>query len=108
MMHPQQRKPLRLLTRVRRGTAAMELALLAPFLFFLALGLIEMGRAMMVKVALANAARKGCRTGIRADKSSSDITSEVKNIMTDNGYDTTKFNPPSIGFITITVTDPSG
>jgi hypothetical protein len=28
--------------------------------------------------------------------------------MQDNGFDTTKFNPPSIGTINITVTDPSG
>jgi len=101
-------RPCRLQNLRRQGIAAAEFALLAPLLFFLVLGLIEMGRAIMVKVTLANAARKGCRTGIMAQKSTADIQSEVMNIMTDNGYDSTKFNPPQTGFINITITDPDG
>ena len=36
------------------------------------------------------------------------FTNNVTNVMTDNGFDSTKFNPPTIGAINITVTDPNG
>jgi Flp pilus assembly protein TadG len=92
----------------RSATAVIEFALLCPFLCMIIMGMFELGRAMMVKNILSDAARKACRTGIQRDKGNSDITSEVNNIMSDNGFTAAKFNPPSIGAITITVTDPSG
>src|SRR5205807_9064928 len=66
---------------------------------------------------LSNAVRKGCRTGIQGTASSIDIYNDTVNIMRDNGYDATKFNPAppgttstssNIGSIVITVTNPSG
>ena len=63
---------------------------------------------MNVKTTLSDAARKGCRTGIKRDKANADIVVEVINIMQDNGFDTSKFNPPALGSIVITVTDPNG
>jgi Flp pilus assembly protein TadG len=92
----------------RSGIAAVEFALAAPFLFLIAMGMFELGRAMMVKTALSNAASKGCRTGVLRDKGNADISGVVMNLMQDNGFGTSKFNPPSIGALTITVTDPSG
>jgi hypothetical protein len=74
----------------------------------LVVGMLEMSRGTMVKVTLCNAARKGCQTGIMQAKGNTDITNDVTNIMRDASYDSTKFNPPSIGSITITVTDPTG
>ncbi len=69
----------------RRAAAVAEFALLAPFLVFLILGMFEMARGIMVKQMLNDAARKSCRTGIKAGKTNADINNEVWNIMTDNG-----------------------
>lgn len=92
----------------RRGAATVEMALLAPLFATLMLGMFELSRGMMVKQTLTAAARKGCRTGILHQYGNADITNDATNIMRDNGFDATKFNPPSIGFITITVTAPDG
>jgi len=48
----------------RRGSAAVEFALIAPFFVLISLGMFELGRAMMVKTSLSDAASKGCRAGI--------------------------------------------
>jgi hypothetical protein len=92
----------------RPGGAAVELAVLAPFLVTIMLGMFELSRGLMVKQALGAAARKGCRTGILHQYGNSDIVNDATNIMRDNGFDVTFFNPPQIGAITIVVTDPNG
>jgi Flp pilus assembly protein TadG len=102
---------------VRRAVAAAELACVIPLFGMIILGMFELSRGMIAKETLSNAARKGCRTGIQRDKASMDIYNDAVNIMRDNGYDSSKFNPqapdgsaaaPYIGSITITVTDPNG
>jgi Flp pilus assembly protein TadG len=70
--------------RQRRGIAATEFAILAPFLCALVMGMVEMGRLVMVKETLTNAARKGCRTGVTPGKSYQNILDDVNNILTDN------------------------
>jgi Flp pilus assembly protein TadG len=95
-------------TSKRRGVAAAEFALVCPILAMLFLGMTEMSRMLMVKVALNNAARKGCQTGTLAAKSNSDITSDVTDVMRDNGFTAALFNPPTVGTMTITITDPNG
>jgi Flp pilus assembly protein TadG len=92
----------------RTGSAAVEFALVLPFFCMIILGMFELGRAVNVKNILSDAARKACRTGIKRDKGNTDIIGEVTNIMTDNGFTSTKFSPPAIGSISITVTDPNG
>ncbi len=92
----------------RRAVAAVELAVVVPILGMLMMGMFELSRAMMVKETLCVAARKGCRTGILRQYGNQDIINDATNIMSDNGFGTTTFNPPSIGSITITVTSPSG
>jgi Flp pilus assembly protein TadG len=92
----------------RRAIAAIEFAMVAPLLGLLIVGMMELGRGVMAKTTLCNAARKSCRTGILRQYGNADIVNEVVNIMSDNGYSTTQFNPPTIGSVTITVTDPSG
>jgi Flp pilus assembly protein TadG len=61
----------------RRGTAAIEFAILAPLLITLVLGLIEFGRVMMVEQVLTNAAREGCRTGVLPGNAASDVRNTV-------------------------------
>jgi Flp pilus assembly protein TadG len=100
----------------RSGAAAVECAIVSIFILAPLLGgMFELGRAMLAKETLCNAARKGCRTGIMKQYGSSDIYNDALNIMQDNGYGTNLFNPPSpsggggsIGAINITVTDPNG
>jgi Flp pilus assembly protein TadG len=45
----------------RRGTAAVEFALVAPFLLLLLGGIVELGRAVYDSAALAGAARAGAQ-----------------------------------------------
>jgi Flp pilus assembly protein TadG len=92
----------------RGGAVIVEFALVAPFLCLILLGMFELGRAMMIKTTLSNAARKGCRTGIKRDKGNADLIQQVRDIMNDNGFGSSTFNPPSVGTINITVTAPYG
>jgi Flp pilus assembly protein TadG len=92
----------------RSGVAAVEMAFIAPILVLLAVGMFELSRGVMVRQNLTGAARKGCRTGIIHQYGNSDIINDATNVMQDNGFDTTRFNPPTIGAINITVTDPNG
>jgi Flp pilus assembly protein TadG len=68
----------------RRGIAATEFAILAPFLCALVMGMCEMARLVMVKETLTNAARKGCRTGVTPGKTYQNLLDDVNNILTEN------------------------
>jgi len=72
----------------RRAAASVEFAVLAPFLFFLAMGAFEVGRAIMVREVLTDAARKGCRTGALPGNASANIIADVNDILTDNNIPT--------------------
>jgi Flp pilus assembly protein TadG len=48
----------------RRGVAAAEFAIVAPIFFILIIGIIEVGRAIMVQQVLINAARAGARRAV--------------------------------------------
>ena len=84
-------------TRSGGAVAAVEFAVVAPFLFLLATGAFEVGRGIMVRQMLTDAARKACRTGAFPGKANSDITSDVNDILTDNSV------PTSAATITILV-----
>ena len=84
-------------SRRRRAVAAVEFAVVAPFLFFLAMGAFETGRAIMIRQTLTDAARKACRMGTLPNKANSDITSDANDILTDNSI------PTSAATITILV-----
>ncbi len=73
----------------RWGVAATEFAVLAPFLGALIVGMCELGRAVMVKNVLTNAARKACRTGITPNKGYQNLIDDANNILTDNSISTT-------------------
>lgn len=92
----------------RPAIAAVEMAVLVPVMVAIMLGLFELSRGMQVKQSLTGAARKGCRTGIIHQYGNVDITNDVTAVMQNNGFDTSKFNPPTLGAISIVVTDPSG
>jgi Flp pilus assembly protein TadG len=48
----------------RRGASAVEFAVVAPFLFLTLVGMIEVGRVMMIQHLLTASAREGAREAI--------------------------------------------
>lgn len=93
---------------VRSAVAAVEMAFIVPVLALFMLGMFELSRGMMVKQILTAAARKGCRTGVVQAFGNSDIINDATNVMSDNGFTSSQFNPGTVGAINITVTDPNG
>jgi Flp pilus assembly protein TadG len=69
----------------RRGALTVELAVVAPIVFFIVLGIIDVGRCLMVTHLLNNAAQAGCRAGIVEGQSSSDIKKAVVSALTNTG-----------------------
>jgi Flp pilus assembly protein TadG len=63
----------------------MEFAVVAPVYILILFGIIEISRGLMVKHLLTNAARVGCRTGILAGKSTSDINTSVQSALNGMG-----------------------
>jgi Flp pilus assembly protein TadG len=69
------------LIKQRRGATAVEMALVAPLFFLFALALIEFSRIALVKQALTDAARAGCREAVLATTLSHE---EVESVIRDN------------------------
>lgn len=69
--------PARLPGRGRAAAATVEFAVVAPVFFVLVLGMLEVGRGLMVQHLLLNAARQGCRTGILPGNGNTQISSVV-------------------------------
>lgn len=61
----------------RRGAAVVEFALVSPLLIMLTMGLMEIGRVVMVKQLLINASREGARLAILPGSSTADAKAEV-------------------------------
>ena len=63
----------------RRGATAVEFAFVAPIFFLLVLGMIDLGRMIMIQHAATNAAREGCRKAVLATTvNSTDIENTVR------------------------------
>ncbi len=71
----------RLCRRNRRGTAAVEFALVAPVFFLLVFGMIEFGRMVMVQQVLTNASREGARIGVLDGTTTTLISDTVENYL---------------------------
>jgi len=63
----------------------VEFAVVASVFFVIVLGILEVARGLMVSHLVSNAARLGCRTAILPGKSTEDITSVVKSVLTAEG-----------------------
>lgn len=63
--------------RCRRGVAAVEFALIAPVMFLITFGMIEIGSVMMVKNSLTQASRNGARSASLPMSTSADVYSKV-------------------------------
>jgi Flp pilus assembly protein TadG len=69
-------RPIRIRRR-RRGSAVMELALVAMVLLWLTFGCVEFGYYFFVKNTLQGAAREGCRAGIVPTNTNTEVTDAV-------------------------------
>jgi Flp pilus assembly protein TadG len=83
--HNADRRKIRARGEERRGTAAIEFAVLATLLVTLTLGVAELSRGIRAKAVLIDAARTGCRAGALPGASNSDVTTDLNSILTDNG-----------------------
>lgn len=68
-----------------RGAAAVEFALVAPVFFLVVIGMIEVGRALMVQQALTNASRAGAREAALLATSQSAVLAKVQQCAADMG-----------------------
>jgi Flp pilus assembly protein TadG len=68
----------------RRAAAAVEFALFAPLLGILVVGMLELGRGIIVKEILTDAVRKAGRTAILPNQDNAAIIAEANNIFSDN------------------------
>jgi len=74
-------KLCRLCRRNRGGAAAVEFALVAPVFFGFTLGMVEIGRGVMVQQILTNASREGCRQSVLDGATTSAVNTFVKSYL---------------------------
>ena len=70
------------LSRGRKGAAVVEFAAVLPVIVLLLMGSLEMGRAVMVRHVLEEAARAGCRVAVLENGTKQDVLDIVKTAMT--------------------------
>src|SRR5262245_7320181 len=71
--------------RARRAATLVEFAIIAPVFFLIVLGIIELGRILMVQHLMTNAARQACRVGVLSGTSNSTITSTALSVLSSQG-----------------------
>jgi Flp pilus assembly protein TadG len=71
--------------RQRRGAVVVETAFIMLVFGFLVLGALELGRALMVREALNDAARRACRKGIQGNVSTATIKADASQTLTEVG-----------------------
>jgi Flp pilus assembly protein TadG len=69
----------------RSGVAAVEFAVILPFVMVLFLGMIEFGRILMVQQIITNAAREGCRYAVLPGSTISSSRDVVTNYLSGSG-----------------------
>lgn len=69
----------------RRGAAAVEFAVVAPWLLFIIFGAIEIGRAVMVAQIVTNASREGARLAVVGDQTVDGVKDWVEQYLQNAG-----------------------
>ena len=87
----------------RRGAAAVEFALIAPLFMLMVLGMIEVGRAIMVQQILTNASREGARRAVLDGATNTEVTTFVNTYLNNASLPTATVtfpqgNPQDAGF----------
>src|SRR5579863_7787532 len=65
----------------RKGTTTVEMAMMLPVFVMSILGIIEVGRAMMLVQVLEDATRTGVRMAILSNTNNSQVTSAVQTLV---------------------------
>lgn len=84
----------------RRGAAVVEFAVVAPVFVLLILGIIEVGRALMVQQIITNASREGARRAIVEGVTADDVKTIVNDYLaatTVSSGVTVDISPSTIG-----------
>jgi len=69
----------------RRGAAAVEFAIVAPVFFLMILGMVEIGRAIMVQQIITNASREGARLAVLPQQTTAGVETRVAEILQSAG-----------------------
>lgn len=62
----------------RRGSSAVEFAVIAPLMILFTFGLVEIGRLMLVKQTVTHATREGARVAVRPTADLADVMQRVR------------------------------
>ena len=81
------RRRHRLRRRDRKGTSVVEFAIVAPLFFMLLIGIIEVGRALMVQQVLINASRVGARRAVMFSSTETAVIDAVEEYADGVGVD---------------------
>src|SRR5688572_12013556 len=81
--HPTRHHPGR--TARRRGSAIVEFAVVAPVLISLVLGIVEIGRVVMLAQVATNAAREGARYAVQGSAGTTTIDSYLRTYLSSAG-----------------------
>lgn len=68
--------------KARLGAAVVEFAIVSPLMILLTMGMIEIGRVVMVKQILVNASREGARLAILPGSTTASVTAHVEQELT--------------------------
>jgi Flp pilus assembly protein TadG len=97
--------------RTRTGAAVVEFAVVGPLLVMLTMGMMEVGRVVMVKQMMVNASREGARLAILPTSTASQVISHVQSQMADSAINGTNVvltptsleNAPAGTAVTVTI-----
>jgi Flp pilus assembly protein TadG len=96
---------------LKRAAAAVELAVVTPFLLMMLFGIIEFGWIFTVRQGLVTAAREGARTAALPGSTADEVTSRVAEFLTPlgvTGYTTTYTSDDDTDIETVEITVPYG
>ncbi len=68
----------------RVGAAVVEFAVISPLMIMMTVGLMEVGRLVMVKQIVVNASREGARQATLPDSSAAEIVASVNQNLTNS------------------------
>lgn len=91
---------VRRLKKIRRGAAAVEMAIVLTLLVMLTMGAIQYGMLFLRTQQITNAARQGARIAILPDVTDDDVLLVISNLMTAAGMGGA-YLPPNINDVVL-------